>query len=346
MHGRYRGPASALLSAALFGAGAPVLKLLLGEVAPWLLAGLLYTASGLALGAWRLLRRLPRERPSRRDLPPLVGAVFFGGVLGPVLLLLGLVAVPASGASLLLNAEGVFTALIAWLVFREATDARIVLGFALVAAGAVVLSWPGQPQFGGPWPTAALLGACLCWGIDNNLTRQVALADPTWLAAVKGAVAGPVNLAIAFALGAALPGPGPLLGAALVGVLSYGVSLVLFITALATVGAARAGAYYAVAPFFGAGLAVAMGEQVTWSLLVAAVLMAAGVVLHLTERHEHVHTHEALTHEHWHTHDDGHHDHVHSPPLPPGTRHRHEHVHVAVTHTHPHYPDAAHRHAH
>lgn len=202
-----RGAMAGLAAAALFGAGTPVAKLLLGEVSPWLLAGLLYSASGFALFGWRLLRRAERLHLVRGELAPLAGAVLFGGVLGPVLLMFGLSRLPASGASLLLNAEGLFTALIAWIGFREATDRRIILGFGLIAAGAVLLSWPGQPQFAGVWPAAAVLGACLCWGIDNNLTRQVALNDATWLAAVKGTVAGPVNLVLAFALGAGLPGP-------------------------------------------------------------------------------------------------------------------------------------------
>ncbi|WP_036920990.1 DMT family transporter [Propionicicella superfundia] len=340
------GALAGLGSAVLFGAGAPVAKLLLGDISPWLLAGLLYTASGLALFAWRLVRRSPRVHLARADIPPLAGAIVFGGVLGPVLLMLGLSAMPASGASLLLNAEGVFTALIAWVVFREATDRRVVAGFALIALGAVVLSWPGAVEFSGVWPAAAVLGACLCWGIDNNLTRQVALTDATWLAAVKGAVAGPVNLVLALVLGATLPGAVPLLGAAAVGVVSYGISLVLFITALAKVGTARAGAYYSVAPFVGAGLAVALGDPLGWPLVVAAVLMGAGVWLHLTEAHVHEHTHEPITHEHWHTHDDGHHDHVHEPPVPAGVRHRHVHTHEPVTHSHPHFPDSHHRHSH
>ena len=276
--------------------------------------------------------------------PPLAGAVLFGGMAGPVLLMLGLSSMPASGASLLLNAEGLFTALIAWVVFREATDRRIIAGFALIAVGAVVVSWPGQAQFAGLWPAMAVLGACLCWGIDNSLTRQVALNDATWLAAVKGAVAGPVNLLIAFALGAHLPAPASLAGASIVGVLSYGVSLVLFITALSRVGTARAGAYFSVAPFFGAAIAVLLGEPLTWSLLAASVLMAGGVALHLTERHGHVHTHEPLTHEHRHTHDDGHHDHEHE--TPPDGAHRHVHTHEALTHAHRHYPDSHHRHGH
>lgn len=343
---RNTGALAGLAAAVLFGAGTPVAKLLLGEVGPWLLAGLLYTASGLALFGWRALRRSPRVHLPRRDLPPLAGAVLFGGVLGPVLLMFGLSQMPATGASLLLNAEGLFTALIAWIVFREATDRRIVFGFALIAAGAVVLSWPGVPEFAGFWPAAAVLGACLCWGIDNNLTRQVALNDATWLAAVKGAVAGPVNLALGLLLGAQLPSLGAVGAASAVGVLSYGVSLVLFITALSRVGTARAGAYFSVAPFFGTALAVLLGEPITWTLLVASALMAAGVGLHLTERHEHEHSHAGLTHEHWHTHDDEHHDHEHLPPVPPGTTHRHEHTHSPVTHSHRHYPDAHHRHGH
>jgi len=210
----------------------------------------------------------------------------------------------------------------------------------------VLLSWPGQPQFAGLWPTAAVLGACLCWGIDNNLTRLVAQTDATWLAAVKGSVAGPVNLVIAVLLGAGLPGPGAVVGGGLVGVFSYGVSLVLFIVALDRVGTARAGAYFSVAPFFGAALAVAMGEPVTWVLAASAVLMAAGVALPLTERHAHGHVHAAMEHEHWHTHDDGHHLHAHEPPVPAGVSHRHVHAHAAVVHDHPHYPDSHHRHGH
>ena len=340
------GVLAGLGAAALFGAGTPVAKLLLGQTSPWLLAGLLYTASGAALSLWRLVRRAPRAHLPRRDLAPLAGAVLFGGVAGPVLLMLGLVSMPASGASLLLNAEGVFTALIAWLLFKEATDTRIVLGFALIAIGAVVLSWPGQAQFAGVWPALAVLGACLCWGIDNNLTRQVATNDAVWLAAVKGGVAGPVNLVIALALGARFPSPTAVAAAAAVGVFSYGVSLVLFITALAALGSARAGAYFSVAPFFGAVLALAMGEQVNWTLGVAAVFMAAGVTLHLAERHEHSHAHAEVTHDHWHRHDDGHHGHEHDHPVPAGAAHHHLHTHPAIVHSHPHYPDADHRHDH
>ncbi|WP_457100879.1 EamA family transporter [Microbacterium sp. P5_E9] len=343
---RNPGVLAALAAAALFGAGTPIAKLLLDDVSPWMLAGLLYLGSGIGLGVYRLIRRPERVRLARRELLPLGGGVFFGGVVGPVLLMFGLSGMPASGASLLLNAEGVATALLAWFVFRENFDRRVALGMAAIVAGAVVLSWPGQADFAGIWPTVAILGACLAWGLDNNLTRKVALHDATWLAAAKGLVAGPVNLALAFALGASVP---PILnvGAAmLAGLFAYGISLVLFIVAMRHVGTARAGAYFSIAPFFGALLAIALGDPVTIPLLIAGALMALGVWLHLTERHEHPHTHEPLEHDHWHTHPDDHHDHAHAEPVAPGTRHRHPHAHPELTHTHEHYPDSHHRHSH
>ncbi|KQZ84375.1 hypothetical protein ASD56_10385 [Microbacterium sp. Root166] len=344
---RHTGVQAALASAVLFGAGTPFAKALLGEVSPWLLAGLLYTGSGLGLLLWRTVRRAPRVRVARREIAPLVGAVFFGGMVAPVLLMLGLANMPATGASLLLNAEAVFTAVLAWVVFRENVDRRIALGMLAIVAGAVVLSASSGAQFGSLWPSLAVLAACLCWGLDNNLTRKVALIDATWLAAVKGAVAGPVNLALAFALGAAIPGPWAIGGAMIVGFFAYGVSLALFIYGMRHIGTARAGAYFSIAPFFGALIAVVMGEPLTWPLLIAAALMAVGVWLHLTERHHHEHTHEPLHHDHWHTHDAHHqHDHPAGMVVVAGAAHRHEHVHEEQTHAHEHYPDAHHRHRH
>ncbi|GAA3741445.1 DMT family transporter [Leifsonia bigeumensis] len=341
------GVQAALASAILFGAGTPFAKLLLGDVSPWMLAGLLYTGSGLGLAVWRLVRRAPRVRIARTELPPLIGAVFFGGLVAPVLLMVGLANMPASGASLLLNAEAVFTATLAWFVFRENFDRRIALGMVAIVAGAVVLSVPSGANLGSPWPALAILGACLCWGLDNNLTRKVALNDATWLAAVKGGVAGPVNLALAFAIGATLPNAWAIAGSMLVGLFAYGVSLALFIVGMRHIGTARTGAYFSVAPFFGALIAVAMGEPVTWPLAVAAILMAIGVWLHLSERHEHQHTHEPMVHDHWHTHDEHHqHDHADGEVPAVGAWHRHEHAHEALTHTHEHYPDAHHRHGH
>ena len=344
---RNPGAWAGIAAALLFGAGTPIAKLLLDSTSPWLLAGLLYTGSGLGLGLYRLIRRTPRVHLARGEWLPLIGSIVFGGMLGPVLLLLGLSGLPATGASLLLNAEGVFTALLAWFVFKENFDRRIALGMAAILAGAVIISIPTGATLGSPLPALAILGACLCWGIDNNLTRRIALNDAAWLAAVKGGVAGPVNLVLAFILGASLPVAGDVAAAMVVGFFAYGVSLVLFIVAMRFVGTARAGAYFSIAPFFGALLAVAIGAPITVPLIVAALLMAIGVVLHLTERHEHPHTHQELTHTHWHTHDEHHqHEHGHAEPVAAGVRHRHEHTHEVLTHTHVHYPDSHHRHSH
>ena len=342
---RQPGVAAALGAALLFGAGTPLAKLLLAQASPWLLAGLLYLGSGLGLTAVRWLRRAPAVRLSRAEWPWFAGAVLAGGVAGPVLLMLGLTGMPASGASLLLNAEGVFTALLAWLAFKENFDRRIALGMAAIALGAVVLSWPGEARFAGAWPALAVLGACLAWALDNNLTRKVSLADASWIAAVKGLAAGSINLALAFGLGATLPAAPVVAASLLVGFLAYGVSLTWFVLGLRHLGTARTGAYFCIAPFFGALLAVVLGETVTVPLLLAGALMAVGIWLHLTERHSHEHTHEPLEHEHPHVHD-AHHLHRHDPPVPPGTRHSHWHRHDALTHTHPHFPDAHHRHPH
>lgn len=345
------GVAASLAAALLFGAAAPLAKLLLVQISPWLLAALLYLGSGLGLLLWRRVRRDPPVRLPAGEGRWLAGAVLAGGVAGPVLLMLGLSGMPASQASLLLNAEGVLTALLAWFVFRENVDRRVALGMLAIVAGGVVLAWPqGDGVAGGTAGSALLvLAACLAWAIDNNLTRKVSLADGSWIAMVKGLVAGSTNLALAFALGAEWPPLHLTAAAALLGFVSYGVSLVLFVLGLRALGTARTGAYFSVAPFFGALLAVVLlGEVVDWPLAVAAVLMAAGVWLHLTERHEHRHAHEPLQHAHPHVHGTGdeHHDHVHVPPVPAGTKHSHPHEHQPLEHSHPHYPDAHHRHGH
>lgn len=342
---RQPGVMPALIAALLFGAGTPLAKLLLESVSPWLLAGLLYLGSGIGLTLYRLLSRAPAVHLPRDEAPWLAGAIVAGGIIGPVLLMLGLTGMPASGASLLLNAEGVFTALLAWFVFKENFDRRIALGMVAIVAGALVLSWPVEARFTGLWPALAVLGACLAWGVDNNLTRKVSLRDATWVASVKGLAAGLVNLTLAFILGNSLPAWPSLAGAMIVGFLAYGVSLALFVVSLRHLGTARTGAYFSVAPFFGAILAIALGDPVTMPLLVAGGLMMIGVWLHLTERHAHTHIHKALAHQHEHTHD-AHHQHLHDAPFAPGPAHSHWHVHEPLTHSHAHFPDAHHRHKH
>ena len=340
---------ASLAAALLFGAGTPLAKTLLQGTSPWLLAALLYLGSGAGLALMRLVSGAAPTRLAGAEARWLAAAIFFGGVLGPVLLMYGLSSMPASSASLLLNAEAVFTALIAWVVFRENAGARILAGFACIVAGAIVIGWPGTLQWGGWMPAVSVLGACLAWGIDNNLTRKVSLSDASWIAMVKGLAAGATNLVLALAVGARWPGMQAALAAGAVGFASYGLSLTLFVIALRGLGTARTGAYFSVAPFFGAVLAVVwLGEPVTLSLAVAGLLMAAGVALHLTERHEHQHAHEPMSHEHDHVHGAGdtHHGHRHDPPVSSGTRHSHPHEHVPLVHSHPHYPDAHHRHNH
>src|SRR5574340_17582 len=342
---RQPGVPAALGAALLFGAGTPLAKWLLDAVSPWLLAGLLYLGSGVGLTLYRRLTRAPAVRLPRNEVLWFAGAILAGGIIGPVMLMIGLTGMPASGASLLLNAEGVFTALLAWFAFKENFDRRIALGVATIVAGAVVLSWPGEAQFAGLWPTLAILGACFAWGIDNNLTRKISLTDATWIASVKGLVSGAVNLTLAFARGASIPAMPKLAGAMLVGLLAYRVSLTLFVTALRHLGSARTGAYFSVAPFLGALLAVLMGEPISMQLIIAGTLMALGTWLHLTERHEHEHVHSETMHDHEHVHDE-HHEHEHGFPVTPGTKHSHPHWHKPMLHTHSHFPDTHHRHAH
>jgi drug/metabolite transporter (DMT)-like permease len=347
-----KGVTVALGSAVLFGMSTPLAKNLVGSVPPLMLAGLLYAGSGLGLALILAGRRLRRPRESAISLPRrgewlwLAGAIFFGGVAGPVALMYGLVTSAASTASLLLNLEAVLTALLAWFLFRENFDRRIMLGMFAIVAGGVLLVWTpsaqGEASFG--WMFIAI--ACLCWAIDNNLTRKVSASDAMLIAGLKGLVAGAVNLGLALLLGQTLPAL-RLLGLALaVGFLGYGVSLVLFVLALRHLGTARAGAYFSVAPFFGAALAVLIqGDAVTWQLIAAGLLMAGGVWLHLTEHHGHLHAHEQLEHTHAHTHDE-HHRHSHKITWDGGEPHSHPHVHMPMVHAHAHCPDVHHRHPH
>jgi drug/metabolite transporter (DMT)-like permease len=346
------GVSFAVAAAILFGASTPFSKILLGRTDPVLLAGMLYLGSGVGLTVWWLLRRRLRSHSAKEaalkatDLPWLAGAILSGGVVGPVLLMMGLRATPASSASLLLNLEGVLTALLAWFVFKENFDRRIALGMAAITTGGLLLSWAGRPELGVPWGALAIAAACLAWAVDNNLTRKVSASDPAQIAAAKGLVAGVVNLSAGFAVGTGWPGTLTLVTASAVGFLGYGVSLTFFVLALRHIGTARTGAYFSLAPFVGAAISVVvLRDSLTGYFLAAAVLMGVGIWLHLTERHEHEHKHEAITHAHVHVHDE-HHRHGHETSAPPGQPHGHPHAHAELSHSHPHYPDIHHRHAH
>lgn len=345
-----KGIAYGLASAMLFGISTPVAKILVGSVSPVMLAGLLYAGSGLGLLLVLMWRRLSSKHPAPVSMPRekewawLAGAILLGGVLGPLALMYGLTVTAASTASLLLNLEAVFTALIAWFLFRENFDRRIALGMLAIVAGGVVLAWsPGKATIVSIG-AVFIVAACACWALDNNLTRKTSTSDAVLISGLKGIVAGAVNLTLAVSLGQHLPAIGTLIAAGGVGFFGYGVSLVLFVLALRHLGSARAGAYFCVAPFFGTVVALLLGDAITWQLIVAAVLMVSGVWLHVTERHAHEHVHAYLEHSHAHVHDE-HHQHAHDAWYGPEP-HTHLHAHESLVHSHPHYPDVHHRHSH
>ena len=312
------------------------------------MAGLLYLGAGIGLATGRAGRAIRGARGSeaplrRADALWMVAIVAFGGILGPLFLMLGLARTSAASGSLLLNLEGLTTMAIAWIVFRENVDRRLLAGAAAILAGVVALSWRGQGirvDEGG----LLIAAGCLAWGVDNNLTRRLSAADPVVIALIKGLVAGSVNLVLAVLLGARLPSIGIVGAAFVVGFCGVGLSLVLFVLALRHLGSARTGAYFSLAPFLGAVIAIVLlQEPITLQLVLAGVLMAFGVWLHLTEQHVHDHTHDALEHEHSHIHDD-HHRHPHEGTVT--EPHSHWHRHAPLRHRHAHYPDIHHRHEH
>lgn len=367
----------ALLSAVLFGISTPLAKLLLGglqggvqesnvanamQIPPTLLASLLYGGSGLGLLLVLCWRRIRQQEIA--PVPPdarisLAGAIFFGGIVAPVLLLFGIRLATASSASLLLNLEGVFTSLIAWLIYKEHTDRNNIVGMILITCASALLFYQPSPEIAREtsqlswdqlWGAALIVGACLCWGIDNNLTQKASSADAVLLACLKGLTAGFVNLLVSLSIGAWVTLPAMYLVSSMsLGFFSYGLSLVFFIVALRFLGTARTGAYFAAAPFVGALVSLVLWpSEVNVTFVVACGLMLLGLWMHLREKHEHEHIHEPMEHMHPHKHDE-HHQHAH-PELTPeeyaSVKHSHAHVHAYLVHTHPHTPDAHHRHAH
>jgi drug/metabolite transporter (DMT)-like permease len=345
-----RGIVSALIAAVLFGLSTPIAKILIGGMSPLLLAGLLYSGSGIGLALVLMIRAMAGARdgitrPRGVEMLWLLGAIIAGGAVAPYLLMYGLQVVDSASASLILNLEGVFTALLAWFAFKENVDRRIAFGMVCTIAGGVLLSLGPRYRGGNLMGPLAIGAACLAWAIDNNLTRKVSIHDSMLIACAKGLIAGPLSIAVAIHYGAVIPGSVRLIQAGLVGFVGYGLSLTLFVVALRNLGTARTGAYFSLAPFIGAALAVALGAPVTAMLLAAAVLMGMGIWLHLSERHAHVHIHDSMIHEHVHSHDE-HHRHAHEAGWDGKEPHSHVHVHEPLTHAHAHYPDVHHRHGH
>jgi len=336
-------------AAVLFGAGTPLSKLLLPRVSPLMLAALLYLGAAGLIATFRALAIFRGRQSSETgirssDVPALCAVVAFGGVLGPTLMLIGLSRISALTGSLLLNLEAVFTIAIAVAIFREHLDPGSTIACAVIIAGAGLLSYqPGvmTATFAG---ALAIVAACLCWAIDNNLSQRLSLRDPLAIVQVKTTGAGLTSMALALATGHALPVPAVLAGALALGCVSYGASLVMAMLALRYLGAARQIAWFSTAPFIGAALSIPIfGVLPSLFETLGTAFMMAGIFLLVRERHSHVHTHQPLEHEHSHTHDE-HHRHTHEEAVI--EPHSHQHRHEPVTHAHPHVSDLHHRHPH
>lgn len=344
----------ALLAALLFGAATPLSKILLQDLGPFQLAGLLYL--GAALGVAPVALR-PSSSPGRAGLPRrgdrttqlrLLGAVLFGGVLGPVALLFALRLAEASSVALWLNLELAATAMLGVVLFREHLGRRGLAGVVLALTAASVLSV--STGLAGVGAASLVALACLCWGLDNHLTALIDGITPSQSTMWKGLIAGSVNLALGLLLRPMGFEPelsvGLLAGSLALGALSYGASIVLYIMAAQRLGAIRSQVVFSTAPLFGVGLAVVLlGESLTALHLLAAMLFLMAIALLISESHHHLHEHEPMSHQHWHRHDDGHHDHAH-PGLRPWVWHSHRHEHEPLAHSHAHMPDLHHRHRH
>lgn len=341
----------AVTSAVLFGIGTPFAKMLVEDLEPVILAGLLYLGAFVGMTFYSMVCWIVRKKPSasapleRKDAAWLAGATISGGVVAPICLMTGLTLVTGFAASLLLNLEGLATAVIAFLFFRENLGWRLGIAIASMSAAGILLSWDPDTGVFSVAGSLLLLAAGVAWGVDNNLTRHISERDPVRISQIKGLVAGTTSVLIGLVLGFKIAADASLAFALMLGAVSYGASLVLFIQALQGLGASRTGAFFSLGPFVGAAVSVVLlNEWLGWPMLLAAVLMLLGVAAIVYERHSHVHSHEKTTHAHLHSHDDSCHDHVHEPVVT--GQHLHEHTHSPETHDHVHWPDIHHRHDH
>lgn len=341
----------ALIAALLFGASAPLAKLLLGEIDPILLAAFLYLGSGIGLLGIKSFQRLNRSHQvkeaniKKSDLLWLAGAILAGGVFAPILLLFSLQSTPAATASLLLNFEGVATTLIAVFVFKESISRRVWWAIILITLASIFLSLNLNAGWGISIGAIGIVTACFLWGIDNNFTRNISAKDPLVIVTIKGLAAGSFSLLLALMLGNKIPAVGVILRAMLMGSLSYGISIVLFIRAMRGLGAARTSAFFGTAPLAGMILSfILFREFPGWLFFAALPLMAIGALFLVGENHTHRHYHEKIIHDHAHSHDDGHHQHNHEGGKV--QNHSHVHQHESITHDHDHLPDLHHRHEH
>jgi drug/metabolite transporter (DMT)-like permease len=338
-----------IISASLFGSSTPIAKLLVEDIPPVILAGILYLGAFLGLFVLHVSKRIlnieKKIHLKKPDIPWLAGAILTGGVLGPICLMTGLTLVSGFTASLLLNLEGIATALIAILFFKEYTGKRFWLVLCCMTLAGIFLTWdPNLGQFNVRGPIFVVL-AMIFWGLDNNLTRKISDKDPSFIAMLKGLIGGIISISVAFYFGMRISLNWTIFFALLLGAFSYGVSLIFFIRALQGLGAARTGAFFTLGPFIGAIVSILLlNEWIGWVMYPGTGLMIIGVLLIVSESHSHKHKHERLTHEHYHWHDDGHHLHKHRKKI--RGHHIHEHSHDEVIHVHSHWPDTHHRHSH
>ncbi len=333
----------ALLAALFFGASAPISKLLLGDVRPILMAAFLYLGSGTGISLIKLYRRFSKNEKEagikRPDVGWLAGAIISGGIIAPIILMISLKNTPASTASLLLNFEGVGTTLLALLFFHESISRRALAAIFAITLASIFLSTNLKGGFGFSLGALGILLACVLWGLDNNLTRNISGKDPLTIVAWKGLVAGTFSLILGLMLGQQLPALLTILSILLLGFISYGLSTMLFIYSMRGLGAARTSALYGTAPLAGVILSIIIfHDPLTILFIIAAILMVAGALLLANEEHAHFHIHMPVVHEHLHSHDEFH---THSEDK--GT-HSHEHEHPRTEHEHGHMPDIHHRH--
>ncbi|HNE05936.1 MAG TPA: EamA family transporter [Anaerolineales bacterium] len=341
----------ALIAALLFGASAPIAKLLLGEVEPIPLAAFLYLGSGIGLLGIKLFQRINQQgvndeaQVEKSDFKWLLGAIVAGGVAAPITLLFSLKNTPAATASLLLNFEGVATTLIAFFAFKESISRRAWWAIALITVASIFLSINFNAEWGFSLGALGIIAACVLWGVDNNFTRNISAKDPLVIVTIKGLGAGSFSLIMALFLGNNLPSWEVILGALVLGSLSYGASIVLFIHAMRGLGAARTSALFSTAPIAGIVLSILIFQEFpSWLFIFALPLMIVGAFLLVNDEHEHHHIHEMVIHEHSHSHNDGHHEHEHDGEFT--KKHSHVHTHDELTHSHHHMPDLHHRHVH
>jgi drug/metabolite transporter (DMT)-like permease len=345
-----------ILSAILFGLSPPLAKLLVKDIHPVALAGFLYLGVFFGLEIYSVGRKMITHKPGmpsslqappleKKDFPWLAGAILIGGVIAPISLMIGLTKISGFSASLLLNLEGLTTALIAVLIFKEKAGMRLWAALASMTFAGIFLAWdPSLGKFTLAGPLFIFL-AMTGWGLDNNFTRNISDKNPVQIAKLKGLFAGLISLGIVLILGIKISLDTKLIFALLIGALCYGLSLVFFIKALKGLGAFRAGAFFSFGPFIGALASLPiLREFIKWTMFPATLFMLIGVWLIVSEKHSHAHPHEKLTHAHSHTHHDQHHFHPH--PGKAREPHTHEHTHMELDHIHSHWPDTHHRHDH